>query len=463
MKPRFLLTGVVVSSVLMGSAEARTWLVGGPGADFDQIEPAIDAASDGDLILVRPGIYEHFSLQAKGVMIRASDQPFEVGTGRGVWSDVSISAIPAGLKAGISGMVLTQGTLIVSNSPGEIVLENITARLEGDWLETNKRIWIASCDLVSCTQFHVETAGWVCGERWGPWGNWCRNGMEDPGPTFLIEDSVVWISDLFVRASRGANGDEHWNSYDGQVGGDGIEIRYSWLVLSRPDIHGGGGGSGVCIFEWGGSDGGDGGDAVIIEDSRVLVLGRSEDLIRGGDGGEAGYCSCGACDQWGDGSDGGDGLIATANSLVEVSRVALEGGRAGYGDPPGAPGSDFVGPVSFRSDLPLLATNDLWNPGDTVTIEIEAVEPSFLLLVSADHGGMATLPPFQGPPLSALPGGYFLVTPLGQTDPQGRFVLTGVLPSDPLLQGIAIYLQSVVRGASGNDYLTNATVRVMGE
>ena len=43
--------------LLAARAEARTWTVGGPGADFPLIAPAIAAATAGDVIRVRGGVY----------------------------------------------------------------------------------------------------------------------------------------------------------------------------------------------------------------------------------------------------------------------------------------------------------------------------------------------------------------------------------------------------------------------
>ena len=52
--PRAMLCTLIIG-LLVSSAIAKTWYVGGSGADFSEIQPAIDAAQDGDLILVRPG------------------------------------------------------------------------------------------------------------------------------------------------------------------------------------------------------------------------------------------------------------------------------------------------------------------------------------------------------------------------------------------------------------------------
>src|SRR5262245_52936976 len=65
------------AAALLGLAGAlgaqQTWVVDqalGPGADFDQIQPAVDAAAPGDVILVRQGLYEPVHVQ-KGLTITA--------------------------------------------------------------------------------------------------------------------------------------------------------------------------------------------------------------------------------------------------------------------------------------------------------------------------------------------------------------------------------------------------------
>lgn len=58
--------GIAVVLFALGApvALAKIWRVGGDGADFDQIQPAIDAARDGDVILVRPvHAYKSFVLE----------------------------------------------------------------------------------------------------------------------------------------------------------------------------------------------------------------------------------------------------------------------------------------------------------------------------------------------------------------------------------------------------------------
>ena len=56
-----VVASVFVSLVCPSVAEAagRVWKVG-PGAPFRTIQPAVDAATDGDVVLVRPGTYAGF-------------------------------------------------------------------------------------------------------------------------------------------------------------------------------------------------------------------------------------------------------------------------------------------------------------------------------------------------------------------------------------------------------------------
>ena len=71
-------------------ADARTWTVGGSGADFPLIAPAIAAASAGDVIRVRGGVYREDLLLDKRLALRGEDHPTLFGTGLG--SVVTITA-----------------------------------------------------------------------------------------------------------------------------------------------------------------------------------------------------------------------------------------------------------------------------------------------------------------------------------------------------------------------------------
>ncbi|MEW6743259.1 MAG: hypothetical protein AB1486_10920 [Planctomycetota bacterium] len=73
-----IIVGSLAGFLVAATASAKTWFVGGPGADFTEIQPAVDAASPGDTILVRPvKLYRKFAL-AKPVTVKASSGRFEL-------------------------------------------------------------------------------------------------------------------------------------------------------------------------------------------------------------------------------------------------------------------------------------------------------------------------------------------------------------------------------------------------
>ena len=64
-------------------AQARTWTVGAPGADFPLIAPAIAAAAAGDNIVVRGGVYREDLILDKRLEIIGEGRPTLFGTGLG--------------------------------------------------------------------------------------------------------------------------------------------------------------------------------------------------------------------------------------------------------------------------------------------------------------------------------------------------------------------------------------------
>ena len=74
---------VAALTLLSAAAEARTWTVGGSGADFPFITPAIVAAADGDVIEVRRGVYREDLVVDRRLAIRGIDRPTLIGTGIG--------------------------------------------------------------------------------------------------------------------------------------------------------------------------------------------------------------------------------------------------------------------------------------------------------------------------------------------------------------------------------------------
>ena len=56
----FVMTLLMGSCLFSSTAWGETYLVGGSGADFDEIDTALLAINDGDVLLVRAGTYRAF-------------------------------------------------------------------------------------------------------------------------------------------------------------------------------------------------------------------------------------------------------------------------------------------------------------------------------------------------------------------------------------------------------------------
>jgi nitrous oxidase accessory protein len=66
-----------------GAVAAQTWTVGGPGADFPLIGPALAAASDGDVIVVNGGVYREDLVITRRVTLVGRGAAVLYGTGNG--------------------------------------------------------------------------------------------------------------------------------------------------------------------------------------------------------------------------------------------------------------------------------------------------------------------------------------------------------------------------------------------
>jgi pectin methylesterase-like acyl-CoA thioesterase len=54
----YLMLATVLVLLATPAPASQTWIVAQDGSgDFTEVQPAIDAAQDGDLILVKPGVY----------------------------------------------------------------------------------------------------------------------------------------------------------------------------------------------------------------------------------------------------------------------------------------------------------------------------------------------------------------------------------------------------------------------
>jgi hypothetical protein len=447
-RARAHLTCFLALLLLSSVAFAKTWYVGGSGADFDEIQPAIDAASDGDVILVRPvKVYQTFTL-AKGLVVRATTGRFDVA---GDYSTVAITGIAAGKAAKLGGahVYVRSVALSIGSSAGEVGIEDSAFVSDGRAV-----IQISDCTNVHLNQLEVACSIFSIGDA----------------PAVLIWNSRVQLSQATIRGG----GNPFWDSHgDGIPGSPALEVEGSRVVLARPEITGGNGGDGDSAPDCSQTHpGGDGGPGVIIVASDVLVLGDPTDFIHGGDGGSSGH------DSWGDcglrGGDGGPGILSNVGT-AHLSAIELEGGYGGWagnyscpspcgktgskGPPFSGPGIDFISPY-----FPVLLMDGGLHPGRSFQIDIHQgeVDATLVLLFSSQRGWI-DIKGVPGAPFATLPGAWFVGVAAGKIPAGGSKTITLTLPDDPSVKGFAITAQAALLGQVYAQVLTNAVTRIIGD
>jgi hypothetical protein len=452
MRPLFL--ALLSSLLLVVPGFAKVWLVGGPNADFAQVQPAIDVAQDGDVILVRDGTYESFRLD-KGVIVRGSP-------GFSIPNDakpVEIMNITAGRKGGVAGMTFLAGWLSparlnVHHCAGEVVLSEITVRATAapdSWppfgpFPDGNAVSILHCDNVAITELIVAQ------------GTQPTTGS-NAQPALSIDGSRVRIDGSSVLGSNGSDGIYNEISGVAGYGCDAIAATNgSLLIVATTRALGGDGGDseyvGDGIPE---PHGGDGGDGVLAVDAGSVILGSEGNTLAGGDGGEAGYAGPFG-GYLGHGGAGGNGYRGGA---ALISRVTMSGGKGGIGSPDGSDGVPYSGTVTLDPRLPYLVTSADVNPGGTFAIDVAGSEPGIALLFLAGLGGFLPVYSAVGPPLCAVPGAWFFVFGIGHNDGVNPISLQVPLIDDPILFGLSINAQAaILTDAGGQILLSNSSTRV---
>jgi hypothetical protein len=414
--------------------------------DKTSIQKAIDGAHDGDVILVKgypegTFSYAKFTIDAKGVAVRSFSMPFVIQE-----PTITVQNIPSGKRASVSGMSLRGGGVLVNACAGEVLLEDIQMPTLvpddywGNGGQPRVELSIHSCENVSVNGLTIG-------------GEYTNAGAD---PAVEIVDSRVRMTDVAIK---GEYPSPPVSGGDGADGGHAISVSDSLLVVARPHIVGGQGGAGT-FDKSGGPDGvgGRGGDGIHATSSAVIVLGADSDAITGGQGGK------GAIDIFyqytSKGGQGGDGWHGQS---LQISKVALVAGAGGPGAPDGDPGLPSVGTVLRADVMPYLGLTPNLVPGGSGTLTLHSINAGTFVALVATQGGFLNPGGIFGPPISAVPGGVFIVLPIGHVGPDSDLNLPFNVPNDPALRGVALDVQSILLADAGGVYTTQAVARVISQ
>ena len=220
----------------------------GGGGAFTDIQPAVDAAVDGDTILVKTGTYGAFAVADKALAIVG-----DTGAVVEIGGAVRVYNLSAGKTVVLESLSTTQSSggtasrgLYLSDDAGSVRIEGCTFVGATGTIPSHRSGWegafVESCSDVAFT--HCRLDG---GENREGYVDGLPNQLPgDGGDALLVEHSTVVLHDCTVRGGRGWNGQQA-TGYDGGWGGHGAELTDSTLLASASSFTGANGGWGDML------------------------------------------------------------------------------------------------------------------------------------------------------------------------------------------------------------------------
>ncbi|HEX6885389.1 MAG TPA: hypothetical protein VF530_18585 [Planctomycetota bacterium] len=240
-------------------AAATDWTVGpsGSGAQFSEIQPAIDAARPGDVIRVQAGTYARFVIRKPLRILADGGGPAVVA---GLDFAVYVHDLRIGNELVLSGLTLrATGSLVpvlsVVDSLGTVVLHDLDLPLAET---TRPGLEVRDCARVFLLASRV---------RGGVLGGF---GATPRGACVALR-SQLWIAGSELR---GSDGDPSVT----QQGAHGLEVEACELRVWTSRLLGGGSGNTLM------GSSGHGGTGLLARTARVELYGGPGSEIRGGDG-----------------------------------------------------------------------------------------------------------------------------------------------------------------------------------
>jgi predicted outer membrane repeat protein len=281
---RFAALGLALALTASDAFAGGARIVDAPGLPpFYDLQDAVDAASDGDTILVAAGIYDPFTITNKSLSIVSV--PGHVVFIDGPILVNNLSATRSVLLSGLEGSGKTQPSqsepaLVVTNCQGHVRIEGckLTGGLGGPLdfsdhygdgghavvLQASTQVAFAHCTL---------TGGRGGGDTYGCYT--CTGGNGGFGVRVNLSAPAFYECTI----TGGAGGT---TGLQGGNGGHGVWQGNTWLFAAGSSFKGGAGGNGEdYVAAWGG----DGGDGLFVNQLATAEL--LDNTYAGGAGGKA--------------------------------------------------------------------------------------------------------------------------------------------------------------------------------
>jgi len=229
----------------------RVWVVAptpGPGVDFTNVQAAVNAASNGDSVLLKSGSYPSFGIVAKDVDVIA-----DVGANVTV-AGFSVRMLPAGRAVVVRGIVASGGTeegAQIKNCAGHVTLEDcVLVGADGDGAFTSPNFdpngssgalvdGSTQVAIVRCQLFGGD------GDDYVPLTALFGGG----GDGLFAEGSFIALYDTTCTGGAGGDVDDDDAAWTGGTGGDGADVDATFLFASGSTFVGGPGGIGGEDFD----------------------------------------------------------------------------------------------------------------------------------------------------------------------------------------------------------------------
>jgi hypothetical protein len=223
------------------------WVVdddGGPGVHFLDVQSAINAAAEGDVVLVKPGDYGSFTIFQKSVHVAAEVD----GTARchGGFSVRGLSAAQSAVVRGVKVVNPLEDGLQVKNCAGKVWIE-ACALLgnDGDGIYSSPAYHpegyhgalVSGADAVSFVRCDLVGGG---GADYAP----LLSGYGPGGAGVEMDDASIALYDCKLRGGLGGSVFDDDAAWQGGTGGHGLAIDAGFLFASGSEFRGGDGGVG---------------------------------------------------------------------------------------------------------------------------------------------------------------------------------------------------------------------------
>lgn len=393
-----LLPLVLATFVATVGADVKVVNVSGP-SPFTTIQSAVDAASDGDVVLVRAGTYNAgFTITDKALTV--------VGDG----------AVTIKNRVRVANLSITRSVVLAKLSIVPVV-GSVSALTALHLYGNSGEVRVQECTI-----------------RGGP-GQIDFGYTSDPGDHGVrVEDCAGGVALVRCAIEGGGGGCACYGGmanpyWDGREGGDGLYVSGARVALYDCTTLGGLGGHGGLI----GGNGGFG--ARVLAGAGTTFLMASKTSFTGGQGGDADDWICfGACHHPG---DGGDGLSIGAGTAAWTLDATFAGGGVGgsFGPPtPPSPGQALVAVGShfeFAVSRVTLEVPSLARAGAPTTLTVRGDPGDQVFLLRGRRMPFLGIPSWRGVRLVAAAGSQIqerVPTPFVTIPASGSIAVTITAP-----------------------------------